>query len=60
MARKRDIKQFRQACTEAGLTEAERFAASKVLHEEKQATELEDMSYADLLIWLRQWKANGN
>ena len=36
MSRKRDIKQFRQACKEAGLTVRERHEASEALHAEKQ------------------------
>lgn len=35
MARKRDIKQFRQACKEVGLTPRERYEASEELHAEK-------------------------
>lgn len=57
MARKRDIRQFRQACTEAGLTAAERYEASEALHAEKEAgSTREHMSYGELLAWLRQWK----
>jgi hypothetical protein len=36
MTRKRDIKQFRQACKEAGLTVRERYEASQALHAEKE------------------------
>jgi hypothetical protein len=57
MTRKRDIKQFRQACKEAGLTIRERYEASQALHAEKEtAGGQEDMSYGELLAWLRQWK----
>jgi hypothetical protein len=35
VARKRDIKQFRQACKEVGLTPRERYQASEALHAEK-------------------------
>lgn len=57
MSRKRDIKQFRQACKEAGLTVRERFEASEALHAEKQAGSVQaDMSYGELLDWLRQWR----
>lgn len=57
MTRKRDIKQFRQACREVGLTARERYKASEALHAEKQATgKKEHMSYEDLLAWLREWK----
>ena len=58
MSRKRDIKQFRQACKEAGLTVRERFEASEALHAKKQARSVQaDMSYGELLTWLRQWKS---
>jgi hypothetical protein len=57
MTRKRDIKQFRQACKEAGLTVRERYAASQALHAEKETGGGQaDMSYGELLAWLRQWK----
>lgn len=57
MTRKRDIKQFRQACNEAGLTVRERYEASQALHAEKEAGGQQgDMSYRELLAWLRQWK----
>ena len=57
MGRKRDIKQFRQACREADLTVDERYLASEALHSEKEALgESEHMSYQELVEWLRQWK----
>jgi hypothetical protein len=57
MTRKRDIKQFRQACKEAGLTVRERYEASQALHAEKETGGgQEDRSYGELLVWLRQWK----
>ncbi|MFI4977296.1 MAG: hypothetical protein ACHQC8_01240 [Solirubrobacterales bacterium] len=57
MTRKRDIKQFRQACKEAGLTASERYEASQALHAEKElGGGPEDMSYGELLAWLREWK----
>lgn len=57
MSRKRDIKQFRQACKEAGLTVRERQEASEALHAEKQSGNVQrDMSYGELLDWLRQWR----
>lgn len=57
MSRKRDIKQFRQACKEAGLTVQERYEASEALHAEKESGNVQrDMSYGELLAWLRQWK----
>jgi hypothetical protein len=59
MSRKRDVKQFRQACIEAGLTIDERYKASEALHAEKEsAGEREDMGYPALLAWLRQWRAS--
>ena len=57
LTRKRDIKQFRQACKEAGLTARERYEASEALHAEKESGSVQrDMSYRELLAWLRQWK----
>jgi hypothetical protein len=57
LARKRDIKQFLQACREAGLTASERFEASDALHAEKESGGgREDISYGELLTWLREWK----
>ncbi len=57
MSRKRDIKQFRQACKELRLTPEERYRASAALHADKQSHGApEHMSYGDLLAWLRQWK----
>jgi hypothetical protein len=57
MTRKRDIKQFRQAAREVGLTAAERFEASDALHAEKEsAGGREHMSYGELLAWLREWR----
>ncbi len=60
MTRKRDIKQFRQACKEAGLTVDERYEASQALHADKESTGSgqQDMSYGELLAWLREWKAS--
>jgi len=37
VTRKRDIKQFRQACKEVGLSARERFEASKASHVEKRS-----------------------
>ena len=57
MIRKRDIKQFRQACEEAGLTIGQRREASDALHAEKRSGSVQrDMSYGELLDWLRQWR----
>jgi hypothetical protein len=53
VGRKRDIKQFRQACKEVGLTARERFEASEALHAEKKSGSVQaDMSYRELLGWL--------
>lgn len=57
MSRKTDIKQFRQACKELGLTPRERYEASEALHADKAgAGKKEHLSYGELLTWLRQWK----
>lgn len=57
MGHKQDIKQFRQACREVGLTPLERYEASDALHAEKATGDIQaDMSYSDLVAWLRQWK----
>lgn len=57
MARKRDVKQFRQACREVGLSIRERYDASEALHAEKQASgRQEHMSYEELVAWLREWR----
>jgi hypothetical protein len=57
VSRKHDIKQFRQACREAGLTLRERYEASEALHAERESGYLQaDMAYSELVVWLRQWK----
>lgn len=57
VSRKRDIKQFRQACREVGLTASERYEASDALHGEKVSGYIQaDMTYGELVAWLRQWK----
>jgi hypothetical protein len=57
MTRKHDIKQFRQACKEIGLTAEERYAASEALRAEKESSGVQKhLSYGELLAWLRQWK----
>lgn len=57
VTRKRDIKQFRQACKEVSLTVQERYEASEALHAEKESAGVQaHMSYGDLLAWLRQWR----
>jgi hypothetical protein len=57
MSCKRDIKQFREACNEAGLTLVERYEASEALHAEKDSGGVQGhLSYGDLVAWLRQWK----
>ena len=58
MSRKHDIKQFRQACKEAGLSVQERYEASEALHAEKATGGAQaHMGYRELLAWLRQWKS---
>lgn len=57
LAPKRDTRQFQQACKELGFTDDERFAAGKALHYDKgSGAVLKDMSYAQLLRWLREWE----
>jgi hypothetical protein len=58
LARKLDIKQFRQACAEAGLTASERYEASDALHAEKESGLIDDMTYGELVDRLREWKAS--
>ena len=59
MSHKQDVKQFRQACREAGLTVSERYEASDALHAEKASGDVQmDMSYGELLNWLQQWKGS--
>jgi hypothetical protein len=58
MAPKRDLKQFRQACREVGLSVRQRYDASQALHAEKQSSGTRGhMDYEDLVAWLREWKA---
>jgi hypothetical protein len=58
VARKREIKQFRQACKELELTAEQRYSASEALHAEKEAGgERKHRTYQELLAWLRQWKS---
>ncbi len=57
MARKHDIKQFRQACREVGLSAIQRYEASQALHAEKESGgEREHMSHGELLSWLQEWR----
>jgi hypothetical protein len=56
MSRKQDLKQFRQACREIRLSKAERYEAREALHREKQSSGRPDMSYGELLDWLREWR----
>lgn len=56
MARKRDIRQFRQACHELGFSAEQRYEASEALHDEKEASgERAHMTYKELIAWLQQW-----
>jgi hypothetical protein len=57
VSRKLDIKQFREACNEAGLSIEERYKASEALHAEKDSGGVQGhLSYGELVAWLRQWK----
>lgn len=57
VSRKHDIKQFRQACREVGLTPRERYEASEALHAAKQSfRDRSHMSYGELVGWLQQWR----
>jgi hypothetical protein len=59
MSHKHDVKQFRQACREAGLSVSERYEASDALHAEKASGDVQaDLSYRELLNWLQQWKGS--
>jgi hypothetical protein len=52
-----DIKQWRQACREAGLVGAEKDEASDDFHAEKRAFgDRRHLPYGDLIIWLREWR----
>ncbi len=56
MTRKHDIRQFRQACKEVGLTAQDRYEASEALHAEKETTgNRGHMSYGELVAWLQEW-----
>lgn len=58
MTRKRDIKQFRAACREVGLSPQERYEASEALHSEKQllGDRGHHLSHTELMVWLQQWR----
>jgi hypothetical protein len=57
LAKKTDIKQFRQACAELRMTAQERRKASLDLHADKRTFGThEHVDYGDLLAWLRQWR----
>jgi hypothetical protein len=57
LANKADIKQFRQACAELGMSAQERRKASLDLHADKRMAGTHGhMAYGDLLAWLRQWR----
>jgi len=57
LAKKADIKQFRQACAELRMSAQERREASLDLHADKRISGVrEHKNYGDLLAWLRQWK----
>jgi hypothetical protein len=53
----RDVKQWKEACREVGITGPERKRATKDFHAEKRAFgERHHMQYRNLIIWLRDWK----
>jgi hypothetical protein len=53
----RDVKQWKQACREVGLTKPERKQATKDFHKEKEAFgERRHLPYGNLIIWLQEWK----
>jgi hypothetical protein len=57
LAKKTDIKQFRQACAELRMSAQERRDASIDLHADKRSSGVrEHTDYGDLLAWLRQWR----
>lgn len=57
MAPARDVKQWKQACREAGVERPERKLAAADFHAEKRASsERGHWSYGNLIIWLRDWK----
>src|SRR5215207_7679771 len=57
MARKRDIKEFDQACREVGLTDDEQYKAGEDFHAEKEASgSKEHRLFGELVAWLREWK----
>ena len=57
MGNKRDIKQFKQACREAGVLDDLIYAASKEFHAAKRRGEVtQHMRYGELVAWMREWR----
>jgi hypothetical protein len=57
MVPERDVRQWKQACREAGIPEPERNQAAKDFHAEKEAFgERRHLPYGDLINWLRDWR----
>jgi hypothetical protein len=57
VSRKHDVKQFRQACREIGLTPQERYEASEALHADKsESGDRSHMTYGELVAWLQEWR----
>jgi hypothetical protein len=57
VARRRNIKEFDQACRAVGITEEEQYKASEDFHAYKEALgNKEHLDYGDLVAWLREWK----
>jgi hypothetical protein len=58
VGKKRDIKQFEDACRTAGLSEVERKLVRQAYHEWKLVLGSGDLTFASLVVWLRDWKAD--
>jgi hypothetical protein len=57
MAPKRDVKQWKQACREIGLTPDEQRQAKRDFHADKRASgDRDHRSYGNLIIWLQDWR----
>ncbi|HZJ29733.1 MAG TPA: hypothetical protein VFD37_07080 [Solirubrobacterales bacterium] len=55
--RKRDVKQYREACSIAKLSTAERHEASADLHDYKQRVAgQKDFTFNELVTWLQEWR----
>jgi hypothetical protein len=57
MGHKPDIKQFKQACREAGILGNLVYAASTDFHAAKRRGEVaQHMRYGELVAWLTEWR----